>query len=96
MSLSTSSSTVGCDLRHSRDSSSIFFPQNFERSRERSSSSPSLDHEAKAPWFLITEARVGETSAIKTSAISEVGWLLYKQPLLFLEGPAPFGMWHQG
>src|SRR6266404_7511733 len=102
MSLSTSFFTAGCDLRHSRDSSSIFLPQNFERSRERSSSSPSLDHEASASRLLITEARVGETLAIKTSASEmDVGvwrktvWFPFRKldgfytraPYLFLEGP---------
>src|SRR6266446_1457025 len=75
MSLSTSSFTSGCNSRHLRDSSSIFSPQNFERSREKTLSSPSLDHEAESPKLPITEASVGETS---TSAIEmDVGvWRL--------------------
>src|SRR6266404_6011374 len=65
MSFSTSSFTAGCNSCHLRDSSSIFSPQNFERSWERSSSSLSLDHESKSPRLLITEASVGEASAIE-------------------------------
>src|SRR6266404_911790 len=65
MSLSTLSFTAGCNSRHLRDSSSIFSPQNFKHSWERSSSSLSLDHKSKSPFLLITEASVGEASAIE-------------------------------